>query len=92
MLARAQNKAFLAINSSTPGGYRVHGFAARNETTRAVEVFLINKFEVEQKVRLTFAGSGNDDRASMVDPGQVVSMVTLLAAHYWDISARVFII
>jgi len=52
MLARAQGKDLLEINATTAGGYRVHGFAARNGT--AVTVYLMNKFEVAQKVQLTF--------------------------------------
>ena len=74
MLARAQRKSLLKI-TGTADGYRVHGFATRNETAPggagADTVYLINKFEVEQKVRITFGSQG----ANLTDLGHVISLV-----------------
>ena len=51
MMAQAQSQAMLQVNSS---GYRLHGFASRNVTTGALQLFLINKYNgTSQKVRLT---------------------------------------
>ena len=54
MMSQAQSQAMLKVSSS---GYRLHGFASRNTTTGAVQMFLINKYNgTAQKVR-PFAGS-----------------------------------
>jgi hypothetical protein len=51
LLAHAQNQSMLEVSSN---GYRLHGFATRNEITGAIQLFLINKYDgAPQKVRLT---------------------------------------
>ena len=74
MLARAQRKSLLKING-TADGYRVHGFATRNETGPGPgpgagpdAVFLINKFEVEQKVNIALGSPA-------AELGHVISLV-----------------
>lgn len=41
MMAQAQSQEMLTISTN---GFRLHGFASRNQTTGALQVFLINKY------------------------------------------------
>ena len=65
LLATAQNQSMLQMNTSAS---RVHGFASRDELSGAVSIFLINKFEVAQKLRVSLP-------VGALAPDSVVSMV-----------------
>ena len=76
LLATAQNQTMLKINTSAP---RVHGFASRGEPSDEVRIFLINKFEVQQKLRVVMP-------AGMRELATIVSMVDT-PDHWGEVTA-----
>jgi hypothetical protein len=71
MMALAQSQQMLQVTSS---GYRLHGFASRNASTGALQLFLINKYNgTSQKVRLTLPEGA-------VPPSSVVTLADDAAA------------
>lgn len=72
MMAQAQRQEMLTVDTN---GFRLHGFASRNQTTGAIQLFLINKYNgsTAQKVRLTLPKGA-------VPPSSVVTLVDNAAA------------
>ena len=66
MLAQSQNRSLHKVNTSAD---RVHGFAASAPATGALQLFLINKFDAVQKVRVALApaGAAPEELTSLVD-------------------------
>jgi uncharacterized membrane protein len=75
LLATAQNQSMLKINTSAP---RVHGFACRKEGSGEIRVFLINKYEAQQKLRVVLPAGTNELKSvvSMVDTADHWGKVT----------------
>ena len=65
MLAEAQNRSLHKVNTSAD---RVHGFAT-SASTGTLQLFLINKFDAVQKVRISLApvGAVPEEQTSLVD-------------------------
>ena len=71
MLAQSQNRSLHKVNTSAD---RVHGFATSSLATGALQLFLINKFDALQKVRVVLPPTGSA-------PTQLTSMVD--TADHW---------
>ena len=76
LLATAQNQSMLKINTTAP---RVHGFASRHEPDGEIRIFLINKFEAQQKLRVVLP-------AGMHELDTIVSMVDT-PDHWGEVTA-----
>jgi hypothetical protein len=77
LLAKAQNRTMLKLNTTAK---RVHGFASLEASSGHVQVFLINKFEVVQKIRVALPASG----PAALAEGTLTSMVD--TADHWGTS------